>query len=38
MFLCEAGKIENSKLEFYDSKLLEFKDVKQSHLSVQSYA
>lgn len=38
MFLCEAGKIGNSGLEFYALKLLEFKDLKQNHLSVQSYA
>lgn len=30
MFLCEAGKIENSKLELYDLKLLEFKDLKKN--------
>lgn len=29
MFLCEAGKIKNSKLEFYDLKPSEFKDLKK---------
>lgn len=29
MFLCEAGKIKTSKLEFYDLKPSEFKDLKK---------
>lgn len=33
MFLCQAGKIEKSKLEFYDLKLLEFKNLKKSPVS-----
>lgn len=37
-FFSEVGKIKNTKLEFYDLKPSEFKDLKKNQLSVDSCA
>lgn len=37
MFLCEAGTTNNSKLAFYDLKLLEFKDLEKKNQPVSEW-